>query len=193
MHLGTRLTGLVAVTLAAACGAPKPQDVPSKVPASGVAASASERTAAVMGSSKVTLKLNPAWRACHEAFSVASGDVAAEVGRLAAACGEVTRMHRVAEPFRGEQAAAEKPQAFKWQARAGHCYRAYGVGAPAIKNLDVLMTDSRGVVIGQDGAGGGASVVPDAGGACFKEDDQAAVVVSVGDGKGAFAVEVWED
>ncbi len=102
-------------------------------------------------------------------------------------------MHRMGEPFTGEQKAADKPQTFPWKARAGHCYRAYGVGAAGIKNLDLLMQDSEGSVLGQDGTDDGAPVVLDAGAACFKQDDEAAVVVSVGDGAGAFAVEVWED
>ena len=102
-------------------------------------------------------------------------------------------MRRLGEPFTGEQSAAGKPQTFKWTAKSGHCYRAYGVGAPAIKNLDLLLVDSSGVVLGQDGNDDGAPVVLDAGAICFTQDDAATLVVSVGDGSGAFAVELWGD
>ena len=102
-------------------------------------------------------------------------------------------MQRVGEPFTGEQSAAGKPQTFTWKAHRGHCYRVYGVGAPAIKNLDLLVLDSAGAALGQDGTDDGAPVVLDAGAACFTEDDDAALVVSVGDGEGHFAVEVWSD
>jgi hypothetical protein len=36
-------------------------------------------------------------------------------------------------------------------------------------------------------------VALDAGAVCFKEDDDATVVVSIGDGSGAYAVELWGD
>jgi hypothetical protein len=144
-------------------------------------------------STKATLRLNSTWAKCHEAFSVGTGDPSSEVARLAEGCREVTRMHRVAEPFTGQQGAADKPQTFKWKARKDHCYRAYGAGARGIKNLDLLIVDGAGVALGQDGSDDGAPVVLDTGAICFKEDDDAAVVVSVGDGNGAYAVEVWED
>ncbi len=124
---------------------------------------------------------------------MATGNIKTEVARLAAGCAEVAKLHRLGEPFEGEQGAADRPQTFRWKARAGHCYRAYGVAAPAVRNLDLLVTDSRGATLAQDGHDEGAPVVPVAGAACFKEDDDAVVVVSVGDGKGGFAVEIRED
>ncbi len=144
-------------------------------------------------STRATLKLSSTWHKCHELFSVGAGDARSEVARLAQGCAESTKMHRVGEPFTGTQSAAAKPQTFHWKARAGHCYRAYGVGVPAIKNLDLLMVDSNGMALGQDGSDDGAPVLLDGGAVCFKADDDAAVVVSVGDGAGGFAVEVWED
>jgi hypothetical protein len=114
------------------------------------------------------------------------------VSRFAGLCAAATKMRRVA-PFAGEQAASAKPQTFRWKAQAGHCYRAYGVGGAGIKNLDLLVVDGGGAALGQDGSDDATPVVLDAGSICFKQDDDAAVVVSVGDGSGAFAVEVWGD
>ena len=140
-----------------------------------------------------SLKLVSTWHTCHESFVVGGSDVRAEVARLAQGCAEATKMQRVGEPFTGEQSAAGKPQTFAWKARRGHCYRVYGVGAPAIKNLDLLVLDSAGAALGQDGTDDRAPVVLDAGAACFNDDDDAALVVSVGDGEGPFAVEIWSD
>jgi hypothetical protein len=185
--------GPLAVVLGVACGASKPRVVASVSPASRVPSAPPEVSTIPTASVKATLRLSSSWSRCHATFSVGPEDVRSEVGRLAGGCAAATAMHRVGEPFGGEQGASDRPQTFRWKARAGHCYRTYGVGAPAIKNLDLLVTDSRGVTLGQDGRDERAPVVPDAGIVCFKEDDDAAVVVSVGDGKGAFAVELWED
>jgi hypothetical protein len=146
-------------------------------------------------STRATLKLDSTWHRCHASFALSGEprDVRADVAKLASGCAEATKMHRLAEPFAGEQAAADKPQTFRWKAQASHCYRAYGVGGAGIKNLDLLMVDGNGIVLGQDGNDDAAPVLLDAGAVCFKQDDDAAVVVSVGDGKGAFAVEVWGD
>jgi hypothetical protein len=153
----------------------------------------SESNVPVTWSTKATLKLMSPWARCHERFATNGGDARSEVARLSAACAEATHMHRLGEPFTGEQKASGAPQTYGFKARAGHCYRAYGAGAAGIKNLDLLMQDSEGSVLGQDGTDDGAPVVLDAGAACFKKDDDAAIVVSVGDGAGAYAVEVWED
>ena len=111
------------------------------------------------------------------------GDARSEVARLAAGCAGLTKMHRVGDPFEGEQGAADRPQTFRWKARAGHCYRAYGAAVTAVKNLDLLVITRAASPSGRMATMTGAPVVPAAGAACFKEDDDAAVVVSVGDGK----------
>jgi hypothetical protein len=130
---------------------------------------------------------------CHDLFVPRGTDVGAEVARLAGGCAAASRMHRVGAPFVGEQSATGKPQTFHWMARGGHCYRAFGAAAASIKNLDLLMVDSNGIALGQDSGDDGAPVVLDAGAVCFKVDDDASIIVSVGDGEGAFAVEVWSD
>lgn len=197
MHPGSspalRALGPLVVALTFACGAPKPPAAPPAPAAPSATPAPPEVVTATTASAKVTLKLSGAWGRCHEAFSVGPGDARSEVARLAAGCAGLTKMHRVGDPFEGEQGAADRPQTFRWKARAGHCYRAYGAAVTAVKNLDLLVIDSRGLTIGQDGHDEGAPVVPAAGAACFKEDDDAAVVVSVGDGKGAFVLEIWED
>jgi len=184
---------IAATTVLVACAPPKAAVLPPVAPVPSARHVSTEANVGVTWSTKATLKLMSPWAQCHQSFAVGAGDVHGEVARLAQACAGATRMHRLGEPFAGEQKASDKPQTFNWKARAGHCYRAYGVGAAGIKNLDLLMQDSDGVVLGQDGTDDGAPVVLDAGAACFKQDDEPSIVVSVGDGSGAFAVEVWED
>jgi hypothetical protein len=181
------------VATTSACGPPKTPAAPPPPPAPSGHHVSTEANVPITWSTKATLKLMSPWAQCHQSFAVGPGDVRAEVARLAQGCAGATGMHRFGDAFTGEQKAADKPQTFTWKARARHCYRAYGAGAAGIKNLDLLVQDSDGVVLGQDGTDDGAPVVLDAGAACFKQDDEASVVVSVGDGSGAFAVEVWED
>jgi hypothetical protein len=191
-------TLLVAAGAASLCGvacvpAKTAVVLPAPAPPPSARRVVTEANVGVTWSTKATLKLMSTWSRCHASFSAGGGDTRAEVARLAGGCVETTKMHRLGEPFTGEQKASDRPQTFNWKARAGHCYRAYGVGASGVKNLDLLLQDSDGVVLGQDGTDDGAPVVLDAGAACFKQDDEASVVVSVGDGAGAFAVEMWED
>jgi len=188
----TRLGPLAAV-LISACGPSRPPAVAPTAHPTVAPLPLAELPVASTSSKRATLKVDAPWAACHRGFAVGQGDARAEVGRLAASCAGVTRMHRVGEPFSGEQAAGGKPQRFGWRAQAGRCYRVYAAGVPAIKNLDLLVEDSVGVVLGQDGNDDGAPVVVDAGAICFTQDDEAIIVVSVGDGAGAFAVEVWSD
>jgi len=186
---------LAPAALLLACGTLKSHSRSPLPPAPSATPTASAPPTSVVttASKKATLKLNTAWARCHRTFAVGSSDVRGEVARLAAGCAEATRMTRVGDVFTGQQGAAEKPQLFRWKARAGHCYRAYGAGVPAIKNLDLLLEDGAGAVLGQDDSNDGAPVVLDGGEVCFTEDDDAAIVVSVGDGAGEYAVEVWGD
>jgi hypothetical protein len=102
-------------------------------------------------------------------------------------------MHAVGETFKGTQSAANPPQKFPFKAKARHCYRAYATSASTIKDLDLLIKDSTDAVAGEDSTDDPTPVVLEDGAVCFKEDDQATVVVSVGDGNGAYAVQVWGD
>ena len=190
MRTPSRLVLAACAALFAACGAcSTPPPAAAVAPPRTVEATSVEKTA----SSKVTLKLNPAWATCHSGFVPAGEQPAAVASALALTCGAVTHFHKVGEAFAGSQAAAAAPQAYRWSAKAGHCYRAYGAGAPSIKTMDVFIKDSAGIVLGQSASDDRAPVALDAGAVCFKEDDDAAVVVSIGDGSGAYAVELWGD
>jgi hypothetical protein len=73
----------------------------------------------------------------------------------------------------------------------------YAQAADGIRDLDLLVEDSVGIVVGEDAsenASGGARaiVLPD-GAVCFRADDKARVVVSVGMGAGSYAIQIWAD
>jgi hypothetical protein len=102
-------------------------------------------------------------------------------------------MHPVGEVFKGSQSATSAAQRFKLKALAKHCYRVYGAAVAGITDLDLLLKDSEDAVAGEDSTDDPTPVVLEDGAVCFKQDDDASVVVSVGAGEGAYAVQVWSD
>ncbi len=93
----------------------------------------------------------------------------------------------------GKQADRDAPQAFPFEAKARHCYRAFAQAGAGIEELHLVIRDSAGVEVGQDSAPGPRPVVLEDGAVCFTKDDRATVVVSVGMGSGEYAVQIWRD
>ena len=143
------------------------------------------------GSKKADRMANPAWAPCHASYKIASQDMSREATKLGEGCAAVSKMHPLGDPFKGSQSASNAAQVFKFKAQGQHCYRAYGASAGGITDLDVLIKDSDGAVAGEDSTDDPTPVVLEDGAVCFKADDDASVVVSVGSGQGDYAVQVW--
>jgi hypothetical protein len=190
------------LALAGCGGGATPAADPTSVTSSHSAGSASTAAgggsatltpAGSAGSQKAERRTNPAWAPCHSAYTLApNGDVVAAVDQMAKGCADTTRMHLV-DSFKGSQAANNPPQSFSFRAEANHCYRAYGVAASGITDLDLLVKDSTGAVAGEDSTDDPTPVVLEDGAICFKEADAASVMVSIGGGGGAYGVELWGD
>jgi hypothetical protein len=140
-----------------------------------------------------TTKTDPAWAACHRSFQAKGKDVSADVAAMAKACAAATRMKLLGTTLTGKQADQDPPQSFPFDAKGGHCYRAYAQASEGIKDLDLVVKDSAGIAAGQDATDDPSPVVLEDGAVCFGKDDKASVVVSVGMGKGAYAVQIWGD
>jgi hypothetical protein len=119
--------------------------------------------------------------------------VSSDVAAMAKACEKSTRMKLLGRTLTGKQADEDKPQSLPFDAKANHCYRVYAQAADGIKDLDLVIKDSAGVVVGQDSTDDPTPVVLEDGAVCFTKDDKASVVVSVGMGSGAYAVQIWTD
>jgi hypothetical protein len=159
-----------------------------------VAASAAPLPPAPVPISTVaTTRSDPAWAACHRSTKARGGDPASDVAALAGGCAASTRMKLVGATRTGKQAAEDAPQSFPLEAKGHHCYRVYARAAESIEDLDVVVKDSAGVVIGQDSTDDRSPVVLEDGEVCFRQDDKASVVVSVGMGKGSYAFQIWGD
>ena len=145
------------------------------------------------GSTKVIVKTDPAWAACHRAYDPKKKDPSKDVEAMAKACAKATKMTLAGKTLTGKQGDQDPPQTFPLTAEANHCYRVYAQASEGIRDLDLAIKDSTGAVAGEDGAGNANPVVVEDGAVCFKEADSATIVVSVGLGKGSYALQVWKD
>lgn len=157
-------------------------------------AAAAPAPAAKPGSTKATAKNDPAWAACHQSFKPKGKDkdVSKDVTALAKSCAKATKLKLIgAKTITGKQSDSGPPQTYPLKALANHCYRVYAQAGDGIKDLDVAIKDSTGAVAGEDSTDSATAIVLDDGAVCFKESDAAEVVVSVGSGSGAYALQIW--
>ncbi len=204
-----RFLALPALLAVVACGAGKPADTRfaevAKVDA-GAAATTTTTTPFVsnvamaempppfkFGSKKADRKVIAGSAACAAGFKPQPGDLGAEVQKLAKGCADATKMKALGAVLTGTQAQGAVAQTFKLKAEANHCYRVYGVTAPSVKNIEVLVVDSDGFAAYEARSDLPRVVATDDGAVCFKAADDAQLQVSVGAGDGAFALQIWSD
>jgi hypothetical protein len=145
------------------------------------------------GSTKVTVKNDPAWAACHRTYDPRKRDASRDVEAMARGCAKVTKMTLVGKTLTGKQSDQDPPQTFPLNAEANHCYRVYAQASEGIKDLDLAIKDGAGALAGEDSTDDSSPVIVEDGAVCFKEADSATIVVSVGLGKGTYAVQIWKD
>jgi hypothetical protein len=210
------LTLTTATAFAVACGGgeppppatpPAPSAAPAPVDTSAAAAPAPSASAAPAetasaappppppnpGSTKVTVKNDPTWATCHQSYEAKKKDVLKDVAAMSAGCAKITKMKISGKPLTGKQGDQDGPQSFPFKAEANHCYRVYAQASEGIKDLDLAVKDSTGAVAGEDTTDDPSPVIVEDGALCFKEADAATIVVSVGMGKGSYALEIWKD
>ncbi|MGO9833850.1 MAG: hypothetical protein ACLP1X_06515 [Polyangiaceae bacterium] len=174
----------------------EPVAAASSAPAASAEPSASAAPAEAppnAGSKKATKKNDPTFASCHQSYKAKNKDVSKDVAAMAKACQAVTKMKLIGKTFTGKQSDQQPPQTFPLKAEAKHCYRVYAQAADGIKDLDLAIKDSTGAIAGDDSTDDPSPVVLEDGAVCFTESDASTVVVSVGMGSGAYAVQVWGD
>ena len=181
---------LLALATATSCGASKPPVSPGDTMADPTQALIPAGSA---GSHLAERMTSTGYSACHSSYVMKTQDVATEVAKMAQGCAAVTKMHALGNPVPFTQSASSAPQSSPFKALANHCYRVYGAATSTIKDLDLLIKDSTGAIAGEDSTDDPTPVVLEDGVVCFTQNDDATVVASVGDGSGAFALQVWSD
>jgi hypothetical protein len=144
-------------------------------------------------STVATTKSDATWAGCHQSYQAKLKDVSKDVAAMAGACKTATKLKLSGKTLTGKQADQDAPQSFPLDAKANHCYRVYAQASDDIKDLDIVVKDSAGVIVGQDSTDDPSPVVMEDGAICFSKDDKASVVVAVGMGKGNYAVQIWSD
>jgi hypothetical protein len=182
---------------AAPSGTPA-EAAPSSAPSAAAASAAPSASAAPTpppnpGSKKATKKNEAAWASCHQSYKANNKEVAKDVEAMAKGCAAVTKMKPIGKTLTGKQGDQDPPQSYPLKAEANHCYRVYAQAADGIKDLDLAIKDSAGAIAGEDSTDDDSPVILEDGAVCFTEADAATVVVSVGLGKGRYAVQIWGD
>jgi type IV secretory pathway VirB10-like protein len=144
-------------------------------------------------STVATTKSDATWAGCHQSYQAKLKDVSKDVAAMAGGCKTATKLKLSGKTLTGKQADQDAPQSFPLDAKANHCYRVYAQASDDIKDLDIVVKDSAGVIVGQDSTDDPSPVVMEDGAICFSKDDKASVVVAVGMGKGNYAVQIWSD
>ena len=138
-------------------------------------------------------KSDGSWAPCHQSYKATAKDVSKDVAAMAKGCEKQTKMKVIGKTATGKQSDQDKAQTLPLDAKANHCYRVYAQAADGIKDLDIAVKDSAGVIVGEDSTDDPSPVVMEDGAVCFTKDDKASIVVSVGMGSGSYAVQVWGD
>jgi hypothetical protein len=168
-------------------------DRQATAPPNGVGSPAPVAPTPAPASTVANAKTDESWVSCHQSFRASAKDVSRDVAAMAKACEKPTGMKLLGKTITGKQADEDKPQSFGLDAKASHCYRVYAQAADGIKDLDLAIKDSAGVVVGQDSTDDPSPVLLENGAVCFTKDDKATLVVSVGMGSGVYAVQIWQD
>ncbi len=180
-----------------------PVAAPATAPGAAAPAPASGADAPqpASASALTTTKTDDAWASCHQRYQGAgrefrkaekNRDVVREVAEMAEGCKAVTKLQLVGRTMSGE-GAEKATQSFPIDAKANHCYRVYAQSTDDVLDLDVVVKDSAGEVVGQDSTDDPSPVVDEDGAVCFTRDDKASAVVTIDKGKGKWALQIWSD
>ena len=143
-------------------------------------------------SKKATKKVDASWADCHAKLKL-PGSPEAAVAAMSKACAKVSGFKLHGKTISGKQDAEGQPDKYPLMAQAGRCYRVYADAEKSITDLDLVVLDSVGDTAGEDSTDDPSPVVFEDGAICFTVQDAATVVVSVGSGKGKYALQVWSD
>ena len=178
-----------------ACASSPPRATPSTVKRAPIAVLSADAGSFVPILVPIVPPSRKAFQKHDAAYAACAHDKASDADLLsrAKACAAATKMHQMGEPLLGKQADNEPPQKFSLKAEANKCYRLYAEAQGGIKDLDVMIMDSNGNVVAGDGASALSPVVGEDSVVCFKESDNASIMVSVGQGSGTWALQIWSD
>jgi hypothetical protein len=148
------------------------------------------------GSKKAEIRVYPTSNSAALACATtpaANANPSADLAAVTKSCADGTKLHAVGPASSGTQKPDAVAQKFPFAAQAGHCYRAYGSAAATVTDFSIFILDSTGATAARGHTDAGRVAAPSDGTLCFHDADNANVIVTVGRGSGAFAVQIWSD
>jgi hypothetical protein len=131
------------------------------------------------------------WSECYASFTP-TGDARADLNRMTRACGKVGKMSAVTPVTHATQSEQDPVDRYTFYVpKAGACYRVYAVGNRGVADLDLLVRDPRGQDVVADLTHDAFPVLPPNGPLCFDAPGLYLLEVSVHQGQGGYAIQVW--
>lgn len=158
-------------------------------PPSGLPPMAPMPPPGVAGSKKARTTTDGALYACGAGAKPTAKDPADLVKRIGEACAAAAKMKPVGAVVRGQQGDKDAHQEHKFRAEASKCYRVYFATDETVQKAVVLARDSAGDLV----AASPGAALPEDGAMCFTSADEVTLLVGVGAGKGAYALQVWSN
>jgi hypothetical protein len=211
---------LVALSLVAACGgktpppapssAPSPSDTAPTAPASSASSGATSSLEApyedvAEGHDPTTLtpefdkgarptfpKGTTSESACWRTMSL-TGDAQKDFDALVAKCGTATGAVEYAKPASGKlHSVKDKRDTYLLHIQGGLCYRFLGVGDGTIQDLDILILQAGGALVGDDKTTGPVAIIESDKAWCMDRDVDYQFLVEVdGQGTGHYVFGAW--
>lgn len=132
-----------------------------------------------------------AWASCYESFQP-TGEPRADLQRITDACGALGGMQPITDVRLGAQSDRDPVDRYAFYVPAeGRCYRVFSASDSTVKDLDLLLRDPRGNDIVADLTYDSWPVLPPTEPACFRSPGLYLLEVSVYEGSGRYALQVW--
>lgn len=131
------------------------------------------------------------WSACYADFRP-TGNPQSDLERLTTLCGKTGGMQPLTPVTTADQAEKQPVDRYTFYVpKAGTCYRVYATGDRNIHDLDLVIRDSAGQVLGGDLTHDAWPVVPPDAPLCVDQAGLYMLEVSVFQGSGRYAVQIW--
>jgi hypothetical protein len=167
------------VALACACGPRATDGEPSLPPSTPPAPTDDEAVAGGV------------WSECYAGFTP-SGNAKTDLGRITRSCGKTGGMRAITPVKIESQSERDPADRFTFYVpSAGACYRVYATGDKGVKDLDLLLRGPDGEDVVADVTHDAFPVLPPASPMCFDVPGLYLLEVSVFQGAGSYAIQVW--
>lgn len=136
-------------------------------------------------------RTEPIWLRCTDGFKP-TGLLDNDIKRLGRDCAESLNMGPITPVLKAKQSEKQPADVYTFYVpRAGDCFRVVSIGDSHIEDLDLLLRTPEGEVVAGDLTHDRFPVLPPYGPLCIDDPGMYFLEVSVFEGSGHYAVQVW--